>query len=42
MIEELWFNLKYQELKAVVEELSTDDMVLYSASYFAILPLLIT
>ena len=40
MIEELAVQSKYQELKAVVEELSTDDMV-YISRYFAILPLLI-
>lgn len=40
LMEELAVNSKYHELKAIVEELSTDEMV-YISRYFSILPLLI-
>ena len=40
LMEELAVNSKYHELKAIVEELTTDEMV-YISRYFSILPLLI-
>jgi len=40
LMEELAVNSKYYELKAIVEELTTDEMV-YISRYFSILPLLI-
>ena len=39
-MEELAVNSKYHELKAIVEEMTTDEMV-YISRYFSILPLLI-
>ena len=38
LMEELAVNSKYHELKAIVEELTTDEMV-YISRYFSILPL---
>ena len=40
LMEELAVSSKYHELKAIVEELTTDEMV-YISRYFSILPLLI-
>lgn len=40
LMEELAVNSKYHELKAIVEEMTTDEMV-YISRYFSILPLLI-
>ena len=40
LMEEQAVNSKYHELKAIVEELTTDEMV-YISRYFSILPLLI-
>ena len=40
LMEDLAVNSKYHELKAIVEELTTDEMV-YISRYFSILPLLI-